>query len=184
MGVTYFLVVNIKTVMADIRENKFGRCYKKGKPVSEELRTKILKLHSRGDSYGQISKETGVTKSACHKIVQTFVGKSSLEPRVRTTPPASKLTVNVLQFIEYEKKKKPSIYCREIRDKLLERNVCTRDNVPSVTYIQKAINNHLGMSYKRLQKVPQETIRDGHYELVNRFLAEIIQYKPEQIHFF
>ena len=85
--------------MANVKENKFGRFYKKGKPVSEELRTKILKLHSRSDSYGNISKETGVTKSTCHKIVQTYVSQGSLEPRVRKTPLASKLTVDCHAFI-------------------------------------------------------------------------------------
>ena len=159
---------------AENKENKLGAIYKKGKPLSEEVRTQIVKLHCSGHSYQKIAKQTGVVKSGCYKIVQTFINTGSIEPPVRGTAPAVKLTPNVLQFIEYEKLKKPSIYCREIRDKLVGRNVCTQQNVPSISYIQKAIQNHLGMSYKRLQKNPQETLREGHDDLVNQFLAKLL----------
>jgi hypothetical protein len=56
----------------------------------------------------------------CFKIVRDYINTGMVEKKLKSTPLPTKLTVNVLQFIEYQKVKKPSIYAREIRTELLK----------------------------------------------------------------
>ena len=166
-------------------ENKHGRIVEKGKPLPLTTRTLILKLHAEGLSYGKICAKTGVAKSTCHKLVEHFASSDgSVGPKERKKMSPTKLTPDVLLFIEYEIEKKPSIYYKEIRQKLLRNNVCTPANLPSVSLICRAVKNFFGMTYKKLQKIPKETITPEHERSVGQFFAKLLQYRPCQLHFF
>ncbi|XP_033746893.1 uncharacterized protein LOC117332118 [Pecten maximus] len=109
----------------------------------------------------------------------------SLAPIVKRKPLKSKkVTQDVMEFVEFKKKCKPSIYAREIREELLVNNICTNDNVPSVSTVNRVVKNDLGMSYKKLTKIPQETERVNHDDLVVRYLAKMMEFTPQQMHFF
>lgn len=164
--------------------NQHGRLYEKGKSIPIETRTLILKLHAEGLSYGKISKKVGVAKATCYKIVNQFTINGTVAPKERKTMSPTKLTPDVLLFIEYEIEKKASVYYREIRQNLLRRNICTPNNVPSVSLICKAARNFLGMTFKKLQKNPKEAVSPEHQRSVDNFFATLLQFRPSQLHFF
>jgi len=125
--------------------------YSKGKPLDANQRKGIVDLYSKGSSYGEISKCTGVTKSGCHKIAKDCMSTHSLAPKPRREIPRPKtITDEVQKFIELEKTIKPSVYCREIRKNLVKNNICNPDNVPSISLINRVVKNDLDMTYKKI----------------------------------
>jgi hypothetical protein len=157
---------------------------KKGKRIDDATRSEIVRLHAEGHSYSDISQRTRVSKMGCFKIVRDYITTGTVEKKLKSTPLPTKLTVNVLQFIEYQKVKKPSTYAREIRTELLKHGVCTEDNLPSVTLINRAIKRDLDMTRKIVQSIPKESLTDANDNKIQMFLAAAMQYRPEQLHFF
>lgn len=89
-----------------------------------------------------------------------------------------------MKFIEFESVKRPSIYDREIRSKLLTSNICTAENVPSKTSINKVRHQYLDMTFKKISQIPEETTRPNHEDTVTRFIAKMTNFTPQQMHFF
>ena len=52
----------------------------------------------------------------------------------------SKLSDNVLETIELFKLMKPSMFGREIRERLLNNGVCDRRNLPDLSTVNKGVN--------------------------------------------
>ena len=73
---------------------------------------------------------------------------------------------------------------KEIRKEMLNRGVCTQENLPSEATVLNIIRNDLGMTRKIIQQIPIEATTDRHDTLFTNFLSEILLYRPEQIHFF
>ena len=153
--------------------------------MSEEKRKTIVELYSKGYSYGEICKRTGTSKSGCFYVIRNYEENNTLKPRNRRQVfRRRKVTPEVIRFIEYEKSKKPSIYAKEIKHKLLTDNICTAENVPSVKRICHVIKNELNFTRKKLTVVPAETLRPQHDDIVKNFLASLLVYDHRQIHFF
>ena len=53
-----------------------------------------------------------------------------------------KHTLDTMKAIELYKLEKPSIYLKEIQQKLLDDNVCTRENLPLISYISKRLTRN------------------------------------------
>ena len=67
-----------------------------------------------------------------------------------------KLDVETMKAIELYKIAKPSIYAKEIRSKLVEDNVCTYQNLPSIRHMNMGLHE-IGYTYKKLTSVPTES---------------------------
>ncbi|XP_060084051.1 uncharacterized protein LOC132563309 [Ylistrum balloti] len=163
-------------------KNKCGKLYFNGQRTDDQTRLQIIDLYTNGKTYQQMSDITGITRGGCQKVVKQFVASGSISRKLRRYRSPTKMTPNVLQFIEYEKKRQPSIYGREIRSDLLRRNVCSPDSLPSVRQINRAITEVLGMTRKLVQSVPTET--KNHDQTIENFIARAMQFSPEQLHFF
>ena len=167
-----------------MEKNKLGRVYEKGLRIDDYLRTEVIGLFSSGLSYNEISLKTRVSKSTCFKIVQDFSKTGTVESVAKKTRSPTKLTKEVCTFIEFEKTKNPTIYTREIQSKLLERGVCTEDNLPSLTLINRCLTRDLDMSRKIVQQQPVETQTAAYDRRTDEFIARMLQYTPKQMHFF
>lgn len=165
------------------KRNSTGKLYMNGKSTDICVKSQIIQLYTEGLSFKEISKQTGLTTGGCHKIVKNYIARGTLErPHVSRQP--TKVTDEVLRYIEYEKSKKPSIYSREIRQHLLQDNICTNDNVPSASQIRHVIKNELGMTRKIIQPVPAETRTLAYENKLDAFMAQVLNFTPEQLHFF
>lgn len=154
------------------------------KHTSEEERKRIIKLYLQGKSYRAIEKETGRCLRTCINVVKDYERNHIVKTQRKSSQRPRKTTQTVLQFIEYQKWKKPSIYCKEIRQKLLDSQICTLDNVPSVKSISRVLKKELNFSHKKLTVVPTETLRPGHEQRVDTFLSTLLNYDFTQMHFF
>ena len=92
-------------------------------------------------------------------------------------------TDEVLQYIEYMKIKKPNMYGREIKYKLLELGVCNDNTVPSRQTISHVLKHELGYTRKRLSVVPEESLTDAAQVKHVRFLEEITDFLARNMHF-
>ncbi|XP_033726738.1 uncharacterized protein LOC117316305 [Pecten maximus] len=167
-----------------MESTKAGHYHIKGVKSADTVETLVIKLFSEGLSFTEISKRTGLAKSSCFRIADKYITNGT-EDQPRGRPIFSpKLTPEVLQFIEYQKTKQAAVYANEIYVKLLEENICNINNIPSVRTIQYAINKIPGMTYKVMQKIPSETTTARFEGQFDHYLAEVLSYKPEQLHFF
>lgn len=154
------------------------------KQTSEEERRHIINLYLQGKSYRVIAEQTGRCPGTCVNVVRDYERNRAVKTERKRSLRPRKVTQTVLQFIEYQKWKKPSMFCREIRQKLLDEQVCTVNNVPSVKRISHVLKYELNFSHKKLTVMPAETLRPGHEQRVDAFLATLLNYNYTQIHFF
>ncbi|KAK3085622.1 hypothetical protein FSP39_006274 [Pinctada imbricata] len=158
---------------------------KQGKAISQEMRNRIIEMYLSGKSYSEIGKTLGISKPGCFRIVKRYEEHNTLIPKIKTKSRGNrKVTDQVLQFIAYSKWRKPSIFSREIKQKLLDEKLCTTSNVPSVKRISYVVKHVLDLSYKKLCSIPAETLRPNHDQIVNNYFASLLNYDYTQMHFF
>jgi hypothetical protein len=92
------------------------------------------------------------------------------------------LSNNVIQHIEYYKTCKPSIYNKEIRENLINEEICKEQNVPSLSSISKSIRNDLGYSFKKLSCLPVE--KERHHAKQDQYIETMMDINPINVHFF
>ena len=98
-----------------------GREFRPGKPLSTEIRRRIVDLYLSGEGPRAISRAVRVTHGGVRIIrhYQTYAyGTYSLFNQGGRGNP-SKLSDNVIKSIELFKLMKPSMFGREIRERLL-----------------------------------------------------------------
>ena len=64
---------------------------------------------------------------------------------------ADVVTDDVLHCIEIWKLQRPSIYTREIQNRLLHEGICDRDKLLSISAINRSLSGKLGMTRRSLQ---------------------------------
>jgi transposase len=64
-----------------MKRNQYGRFYVRGKALDEEMRTRVIDLYRRGDSFKTMSEKCGISRSACWKMVKTYQTEGSLAPK-------------------------------------------------------------------------------------------------------
>ena len=102
------------------------------KQTSEEERRHIINLYPHGKSYRVIAEQTGRCPGTCFNVVRDYERNRAVKTERKRSLRPRKVTQAVFPFIEYHKWKKSYMFCREIRQKLLDGQVCTINNVPSM----------------------------------------------------
>ena len=165
------------------KQNCLGGSFQNGKSTPKLLRQCIISKYAQGVSVSTISKDTQVTGRGIRKIISTYEETGSMDPKPHFGRAHYKTTDNVLQHIEYMKTRKPSMYAREIKDKLLDIGVCDVNCIPSRQTISHVIRNELGYTRKRLTVVPEESLTDAAQEKQVQYLETISNFHARNIHF-
>ena len=166
-----------------LRQNKLGGHYILGKATPTLVRSRILLLYFKGETIKNIAQSVQLTPQGVTKIVNSYLETKSTYPKVPRGPDHLVTTDNVLQHIEFYKTKKPSIYAREIRDKLARDGVCDETNIPSARTIAHVINKELIFTRKRLTLTPMESLTPVAIEKQYQFFDEILPFPSRNIHF-
>ena len=97
------------------------------------------------------------------KVIRSYdVTNSSIRiPRGNFAEP--KINTNVLEYIEVEKRIKPSTYASEIQHRLLLDRVVHPNDLPGTSQINRRLREDLMFSKKRLTVCPLETEKPGAY---------------------
>ena len=164
-------------------QNRLGRAFENGKSTPQTIKRDIIRLYSEGKSISAISKVVRLTKRGIGKIISAYVEAGSLEPKFHPGQVPYVTTNTVMQHIEFLKTQKPSIYSREIQDKLIDNGTSNNDTVPTVRTINHVIRNELGFTRKRLSVIPEESLTIRAQAKLDEYLEDISEFAARNIHF-
>ena len=120
------------------RRNSLGRIYESGKALSGAFREEIIELYNQGFTANEISSSLKVTVRGVNKIVDHFRRYGTVLPFTQGGSDPHIMTNDLLQCIELWKLEKPSVYAKEIQQRLLLEGLCDRDKLPSISTINQS----------------------------------------------
>ena len=165
------------------KQNHLRGNFLNGKPTPLILRQRIIYKYVQGVPISKISNDLQISERGVRNIVSSYEETESMAPKEHYGREHYKASDEVLQYIEYMKIKKPSMYGREIKNKLLELGICNDNTVPSRQTISHVLRHELGYTRKRLSVVPEESLTDAAQEKQVRFLEGIIDFPARNMHF-
>uniref|UniRef100_A0A1B6D7L7 Paired box protein Pax-6 n=1 Tax=Clastoptera arizonana TaxID=38151 RepID=A0A1B6D7L7_9HEMI len=121
--------------------NQLGGVYVNGRPLPDSTRQKIVELAHSGARPCDISRILQVSNGCVSKILGRYYETGSIKPRAIGGSKPRVATNGVVNKIADYKRECPSIFAWEIRDRLLSEGVCTNDNIPSVSSINRVLRN-------------------------------------------
>ena len=124
--------------------NQLGGVFVNGRPLPNVIRLKIVEMAQAGVRPCDISRQLKVSHGCVSKILQRFNETGSILPGTIGGSKPRVTTPNVVDAIRAYKIKDPGIFAWEVRDKLLEDNVCDKFNVPSVSSISRILRHKIG----------------------------------------
>ena len=108
------------------------------------MRLKIVEMAQGGVRPCDISRHLKVSHGCVSKILQRFNDTGSILPGTIGGSKPRVTTPKVVNAIRNYKQKDHGIFAWEIRDKLLQDNICDKFNVPSVSSISRILRHKLG----------------------------------------
>ena len=151
-----------------------------GRSTGKDLREKLVAMFTDGRSMREISSSFKMSFEGVRKIVNGFVEERRLGPKPRLNRDRhTVVTTDVLRQIEFYKRRQPSVYAREIQQRLIDDGVCVIP--PSFASISMALKE-LNMTKKRLTSCPSEKTKNE--ELFDIYFSKIATYSPQKQHHF
>lgn len=121
--------------------NQLGGVFVNGRPLPDVVRQRIVELAHTGVRPCDISRQLRVSHGCVSKILGRYYETGSIKPGVIGGSKPKVATPAVVDAITRYKVENPTMFAWEIRDRLLAENVCTNDNVPSVSSINRIVRN-------------------------------------------
>ena len=121
--------------------NQIGGNVANSRPLPDYVRHRIIQLANCGVRPCEISQRLMVSHGCISKILGRFYDPATVRPgSIGGSKPKVATPAVVNKIVQY-KQQNPTIFAWEIRDRLVEESVCDRDNVPSVSSINRILRN-------------------------------------------
>lgn len=123
--------------------NQLGGIFVNGRPLPDPVRRRIVELAHQGVRPCDISRQLRVSHGCVSKILGRYYETGSIRPGVIGGSKPKVATPHVVNKIADYKLANPTMFAWEIRDRLLVDNICSQDNVPSVSSINRIVRNKI-----------------------------------------
>ncbi|XP_078363710.1 uncharacterized protein LOC144647905 [Oculina patagonica] len=167
-----------------LRENADGRIYDNGRARPALVRERILDLNHQGLGQRAIAREVRTSHTFVQKVITNNDVTNSSIRTPRANFPAPKIDANVLEYIEVQKRMKPSTYVSEIQNRLLLDGVIHPNDLPETSQINRRLRQDLMFSKKKLRVCQLEVEKPGAVDQQDEYLQAISRYPASKIHFF
>ena len=117
--------------------NQLGGAYVNGKPLPKEIRLKIIALAFQGLRPCDISRRLQITHGCISKLLSKYRKTGSIQPGGEGVGRPRVITPLIAQKIKQLAKQQPGMYSWEIRDRLVQENIFSRENIPSLSSIRQ-----------------------------------------------
>ncbi|XP_033101465.1 paired box protein Pax-5-like [Anneissia japonica] len=124
--------------------NQLGGVFVNGRPLPDMVRQRIVDLAHSGVRPCDISRQLRVSHGCVSKILGRYYETGSIKPGVIGGSKPKVATPKVVSTIASYKRQNPTMFAWEIRDRLLAEGVCEKENVPSVSSINRIVRNKIG----------------------------------------
>ncbi|XP_029641626.1 uncharacterized protein LOC115216435 isoform X1 [Octopus sinensis] len=134
--------------------NQYGREFTNGRPLPDHLRVQILQLALQGVRPCEISRQLQVSHGCVSKILNRYRKTGSINPGQIGGSKPKVTTPDVVNKVRQYKNENPQMFAWEIRQKLLEDQVCTEKNIPSISSINRIIRDKAILHRRSLDNFP------------------------------
>ncbi|XP_060661201.1 paired box protein Pax-6 isoform X8 [Drosophila nasuta] len=140
--------------------NQLGGVFVNGRPLPDVVRQRIVELAHNGVRPCDISRQLRVSHGCVSKILSRYYETGSFKAGVIGGSKPKVATPPVVDAIANYKRENPTMFAWEIRDRLLAEGICSQDNVPSVSSINRIVRNKAAEKAKHVhhhqqQQMPQ-----------------------------
>lgn len=146
--------------------NQLGGLYINGKPLPKGIREEIIELARLGVRPCDISRRLKITHGCISKLLSKYQKTGSINPGGANVGRPRVITPRIEQKIEQYRQEQPGIFSWELRDRLLHENVCSRNNLPSLSSISRLIK-HKMMARAASNRQEYKTISEGNSRTSN-----------------
>lgn len=122
-----------------------------GRPLPDVVRQRIVDMAHQGVRPCDISRQLRVSHGCVSKILSRYYETGNYKAGVIGSSKPKVATPMVVETISKYKKENPTMFAWEIRDRLLTEGVCSQENVPSVSSINRIVRNRATEKAKEIQ---------------------------------
>ena len=178
-----FSCTEVKIMM---KKNIQGRYYRPGLETDVLVKSRVIDLFHEGkNNYSEIGKNCGLSRSTVRKIVEKSTNGDSMEPTIyKPGPVRRKSSDDVVDAVRFYTYRQPSIYRKEIQERLVSDGIVTLENMPSVTTISNIMKRDLRLTRKKLTLKPQEALSEQAQAKFDTYVDLIMTKNPYSLHFF
>nr|KAF7437863.1 hypothetical protein H0235_000254 [Vespula pensylvanica] len=130
--------------------NQLGGVFVNGRPLPDVVRQRIVELAHSGVRPCDISRQLRVSHGCVSKILSRYYETGSFKAGVIGGSKPKVATPPVVDAIANYKRDNPTMFAWEIRDRLLAEGICSQDNVPSVSSINRPFPKKKGFDHRDL----------------------------------
>ena len=157
---------------------------KRAPTTTVSKRENVIAFWSLGYQQQEIARRLNVTHQTVSNIISNFLGQNTILPGKPGSKPRTVSTPEVVEFVEYIKDIKPSIFATEIQQSLIDHGVCTPNNVPSTSTIGDILNKDLNFTFKKLSPCPEESLTNQNRLRTVEYIMFMSEQDPSKVHFF
>lgn len=136
--------------------NQLGGVFVNGRPLPDVVRQRIVELAHSGVRPCDISRQLRVSHGCVSKILSRYYETGSFKAGVIGGSKPKVATPPVVDAIAAYKRENPTMFAWEIRDRLLSEGICSQDNVPSVSSINRIVRNKAAEKAKQAHNQQQQ----------------------------
>ena len=136
--------VNRRSFVGTGRVNQLGGSYINGKALSNEIRHKIVAMASLGVRPCEISRRLRITHGCISKLLSKYRKTGSIQSGGEGVGRPRVITCHIAQRIDQYLTEQPRIHSREIQVRLIQDNICSPENSPSLTSISRLLKKKEG----------------------------------------